>query len=579
MGPSAVVERRRYTRRVIQLASNLLRRPASRLLPFLPGVVGFVAVVGTRPLRVSNIRWLQADDPFKDYMGWTFFRHGPWTLPIGANPTWGLDKLGSSVFFSDSIPLLAIAFKPFDVILAEPFQYFGLWLLACFLLQSYFAWRLVSTVAAGPAARLFGTLLFVFAPPMMARVGIHQALAGQWVLLAALWFNVSPPRRRTMAWSLLCATSALVHPYLMAMVIALWAASWATLTAESRAIAPRLVEGLVILACCVVTLWQGGAFLIHHGLERAGFGEYRMNLNALFNPRLDATSRWSYVVPDLTGVSPGEYEGFNFLGLGALVCMVAAVALALAHRSQVRAMLTLRSIPLVIVSLCLALAALTNDVSIGSRVVHYPMPDLLLSALGLLRGSGRLFWPVFYLLLFCCVAVVVKTVRPAGAAALLGIIAAVQMVDTSAGWRSRHDLLNSHSGYSFPSLEAPLRDPFWTRAGSLYRTVHIVPWRPMLQYWMVFAVYADEHRMSTDSVYLTRIDQDRLASVEGRQLDALGRGEFEARSLYILDESIAATVAGRVDPKIDLLKQIDGFWVLAPRWYAVTRQGREVAVS
>jgi len=37
------------------------------------------------------------------------------------------------VFF-DSIPLLAFLFKPFTSLLPEPFQYFDLWLLACFIL-------------------------------------------------------------------------------------------------------------------------------------------------------------------------------------------------------------------------------------------------------------------------------------------------------------------------------------------------------------------------------------------------------------------------------------------------------------
>jgi len=124
--------------------SNLLPFVTRRICPFLPGLIGFSAVVGFRPLRPSNIRWIEGADPLQDYLGWAFFRHAPWTFPLGANPRFGLEKLGSSIFFADSIPLLALAFKPFAPFLPDPFQYLGLWLLACFLLQSYFAWRLLA---------------------------------------------------------------------------------------------------------------------------------------------------------------------------------------------------------------------------------------------------------------------------------------------------------------------------------------------------------------------------------------------------------------------------------------------------
>jgi hypothetical protein len=531
------------------------------------GLAGLIAVVGLRPLDPTNIRWLADSDPLKDYLSWAFFRHAPWGLPLGANPNFGLDKLGSSVLFSNSIPLFALVFKAFRAVLPEPFQYLGLWMLVSFLLQSYFAWRLLSAVTSDLAARISGTLLFVFAPPLMMRAGVHHDLVEQWVLLAALWLYVQPPARPMLAWSLLSVVTALSHPYLLAMVLALWAAGWAGRWMADEGSRPLLAaEGAIVALGCAVALWQSGAFLIGRGVGREGFAYYRMNVNALLNPRVDPVSRWSYVMPALSGVSPGEYEGFSFLGLGALACFVAALGTVPAHRDRLRAAFRRRWIPLWLVCAGFTLLALSNQVSVGSHELSYPLPESVLRGLSVFRASGRFFLPVFYLIVFISIAQVLWSFSRQVAGILLAVFALMQIVDTSAGWLPRRERLDTRHGRTFST---PLRDPFWSQAGPLYRILHMVRWGSLRGDWAVFAIYADQYRMSTDSVYLTRVDEDRLASVESQQLEQLGRGQFEPRSMYVLDHDVAAIVAGRIDPAVDLLASIDGFWVLAPRWHTL----------
>lgn len=75
------------------------------------------------------------------------------------------------MIFSDSNPLLAILFKAVDGWLPETFQYFGLWLLACFVLQAWFGWKLLGLITDNAALRLLGCGLLVFSPPMFLRTG------------------------------------------------------------------------------------------------------------------------------------------------------------------------------------------------------------------------------------------------------------------------------------------------------------------------------------------------------------------------------------------------------------------------
>jgi hypothetical protein len=178
-----------------------------------------------------------------------------------------------------------------------------------------------------------------------------------------------------------------------------------------------------------------------------------------------------------------------------------------------------------------------------------------------------LFWPVFYVIAFASIAQIMQSVPVRVAVPLLGIFALLQVVDTSAGWRPRHDFLNVRSGRILP---LPLHDPFWSQAGSLYRTVRLVRWRSLREHWAAFAVYADRYRMGTEAAYLTRVDNVLLESIENKELDQIERGEFEATSLYILDDDLAATISERINRRVDLLERFDGFWVLAPRWGALT---------
>ena len=83
-------------------------------IPFALGLFVFWLVVGFSIVNPINIGWLAGGlDPTQHYLGWVFFRQGPWELPWGLNPNFGM-SISSSIAFSDSIPLLAFIFKPFS---------------------------------------------------------------------------------------------------------------------------------------------------------------------------------------------------------------------------------------------------------------------------------------------------------------------------------------------------------------------------------------------------------------------------------------------------------------------------------
>ncbi|MDN3223063.1 DUF6311 domain-containing protein [Pseudomonas nunensis] len=535
---------------------------ALELLPLLMGVLAFFIVIGPRALDPQNIAWLDSGDPATHYLGWVFFRHSPWTFPLGLNPSYGLE-LGSAIIFSDSNPLLALLFKPFNAWLPETFQYFGIWLMACFVLQAWFAWKLLGLVTPNVALKLLGAGLFLFSPPMFLRMGGHLSLAGHFLVLAALYLALHPGvQKRRLAWGVLLAATALVHAYLLAMVALIWIADLAGRTRNGQltrrtALIELLVLFLLVSLCC----WQAGYFSIGKGAVAGGFGLYRMNVLSL----IDA-SGWSSIVPDLPE-GPGDYEGFNFLGAGTLLAAIfAAVALLRRNTDFGKAV---RSLPVPMLALVgLLLFALSNDIGLGLLNAHYPLPKAFVKLANIFRASGRMFWPVFYVIVFAIIYLVVRGNRPRTAVCLLAVALCVQVVDTRNGWAG---LRQSRMMEPASEWATPLQDPFWKSAALHYANIRSLSPQNQPDTWQPLADFAATHGMKTDAAYLGRMSTTALEQAGEKARRMLETGQYDPDSLYILDEKARLEAVKTVNSATDLLTRIDGMVVLAPGWKQCAR--------
>ena len=87
----------------------------------------------------------------------------------------------------DINPLMAIVLKPFSALLGEPFQYFGIEVLLCAILQFFFALRLFRCLLGWrPLSIGLCGIFFLVSPPLTYRTVGHYLLCNHWVLLAAL---------------------------------------------------------------------------------------------------------------------------------------------------------------------------------------------------------------------------------------------------------------------------------------------------------------------------------------------------------------------------------------------------------
>jgi hypothetical protein len=527
----------------------------------LIGAAVIAHTFGPHILPPSHTGWMLTGtigpDPVQYWLGYTFFKRSAWAWPPGLNPDWGLE-IGSSIFYADSIPLLAFAFKALHP-LVEVSQYWGMWLFACGALQAVLAWKLIGLATAHPLPRLAGAALFALSPTMLNRLGGHFALGAHFLLLAGLYLCLtrSTPRLRLAQWAGLILLAALIHSYLLPMVAGLWASDWLARAIRNDRRVPLLaVEVVAAPGAGVFGLYLAGFFALAGGFGGTwgGYGHMQLDLLAPFDP-----SPWGAFLPDLP--EPDHWEtGHSYAGLGALLAVLLG---AVAYLRRPWPWLRARW-PLLLGVTIMLMVAISHRVSIGGHVVElFVLPPRVQGYADALRASERFLWPFAYALLVAACFALIRVFGPRRAGVVLAVLVMVQVVDMQPGFARLERY------FPVGPAVAPLRlqDPFWTEAARRYQRVRLTPTGMQARHWEEIAVYAATRALTTDAVYLARLDPAKVAALNARIAAELAAGRFEPGSFYALgsEETLAAARAGH-DPARDLLAQFDGIWVLAPGW-------------
>lgn len=547
---------------------NLQKRDYSFLYPLLLGAVSFFMVVGFAPLDPNNADWILGRlDPTQHYLGWLFFRNGPWTFPVGLSPLFGQD-LSSSIVYSDSIPLLAIPLKAIGLLLPERFHYFGIWIFASFLLQAWLAWKILGLYSKSNFLRLLGCGLFVFFPPMLWRIntpaGGHSALVGQFLILWALYLILRPAQnKRTLLWVLLLSITVLTHFYLFAIVGLLWIADLANHRFIQNNISTKhaLQEILLAFLCTLFLAWQAGYFAISASLNNErGYGFYGMNVLGLFD-----SQGWSYVLESKTNPSSWG-EGFAYLGLGVIVAgLFALIALLKTSSGNISALKAFfrNHRYLGVLMIFLTAFAISNRIGLGDLSFTYPLPTWLLKIADTLRSSARLFWPIHYLLIIAFIAAIVRTFSHKIALGMIAFCLIVQATDTSKGWlQNRKQLATRHSAEEHTHN---LSNAFWNAAGKHYSDLTIVPSVNRPPNWENFAIYAVTHHMRTNAAHMARVDLAKQETSNVRLNQQIDTGSFDKETLYIVENRFVIAALATA-PENTAIAKIDTFNVIAPKW-------------
>lgn len=543
--------------------------PALMLLAALPGIALAIWIYGPA-LDPGHVEWLLAEgDSLQHFSGWDMFRRDAWRWPLGALPTLG-SQVGSSIVYTDSLPLVAIPLKLLHAWLPDPVQYIAPVMLVNLALNGAMAAGLLRWLGVSRSVALAGSLLVVSLPMVTMRgpgaLG-HEALSSHWLILAAMWLVLVPRVSwiHALRWLALLLLAVLIHFYLFFMVGVIWAAWWLRGLWVSRRELSRIVMLLVVAALSMLmvlaTMYVVGYFEFALTVEgETGFGLYSTELFSFFNP---GSADLFFQDPRFGGVSrlfrgwsspvAGQYEGFAYAGMGIFVLWAAALAMCITRCSLP---LNRRERLLFVPLLMLFVFALSDQVVVGQWVVSLPYPVWMDLFTDRLRSAGRMAWPLLYGLLFAALLVLARRIPMRWLGGLLVVAVLIQAWDVSHWQRyARHQIIQLAPGLPverpFPWREEPAVVAMLQQS----REIRLLPgddWQRV----KIISWLAARYELVSNVAYFARTNPGLLYAAASDQRAALEAGRVEPDVLYVLTDSALSETACAVDGVICLA--VDG---------------------
>lgn len=380
--------------------------PAGLVLSALFGLL-FVMILTPHGFLagVSGYWQTQVEDIGQYQSGFTAYMRAPWSLPLLSIPSLNWPT-GTVVTFVDAIPAMAIVWKFLDLVLPMPENPFGYWLGFCYIMQGVATWYVMRQIRRDDWLALgLAVVLCVWMPSLAARMG-HLSLQAHFIPLFALGLYFRTQRENAAQvgrWTLLLVVAFYMNFYLTAMAMAIMFAASLDLhwrTGQRKVLFLHAIPVIAIIA--TVPLMLGTSF--GKAVPDTGFGYYSMNL-------LSPVAYGNLLkMPFYVSGTNGQYEGYNYLGLGLIIAIVIAWFIRRGVKKAERPMVIG---PYLVTAMALLFAyALSNEVYASNiHLLHWDAPRFLMPVFETFRSSGRFFWPVSYLLVFFAVAYLVTLPR------------------------------------------------------------------------------------------------------------------------------------------------------------------------
>jgi hypothetical protein len=362
------------------------------------------------------------------------------------------------------------------------------------------------------------------------------------------------------------------------MVVILMLAAFA----RQGATAPRRVVTVAVHAgiagaAAWLALWQSGSLMVpaSSGLAVGGFGQFSANLLTFVMP-----TEWrTLLTPGLFGYADSlQYEGYAYLGLGALL-LGASVIVASAASGQWRPSggSLRRHLALVAAVSVLALMAVGPTITAG-RMVLFEYDPRWWGPFTIFRTSGRMIWPLFYATL---TAILFRAARfrYSTAVALLSVAVALQAVDLAGMSRFVGEV-------GVRGVRDPLNSPFWRVVPGHYERLILVPSNLCGRDGAVdatpFLMIAARERLPINAGATARYDMQRAADYCEVLAADVRAGVATPGSLYVIRGDLLPRVAPQAEANGSTCISVDGFGVCyvaesARAWqdaFAVTAEHR-----
>lgn len=491
-----------------------LRTKTYYILVAITGMVTFIALYGWNVLNPSYDDWLFVGpgDLMQHYLGWCFYRRGDWTFPIGLTNNLAYPDY-SSVIYTDSIPLFAVFFKLLSPILPKTFQYFGLWGIISFALQGIFSVMLLQELKVGKAQAYIASFIFMLSPIVIERMYRHTALGAHWIILASIYLFVRHKKdydnikKSAICWGAVGALIPSIHMYFLPMCGMFLGGYVLCSIIKAKKIKLKYFAPAFsfVLGLFAVTFLLGGFSTRASASTSDGLGECSFNLNGFFNPK-----GYSEFFPSLPYCFDSQYEGFAYLGLGVFMLLVFAIAYIVICLAKKTARsdrdFVMYAAVYVLMSIGLIMFAASPQVTFNDRLLFkYPDSSTLEHYWGIFRSTGRIVWPVCYLIYIAAVMCNDRLWKRAGKAYAAAVVVVLCVLAQFADIYGK--LAGARQAYAERiDYVSPLENDIWDRLSEIDSFEHVVWVSPHFENReiMNIAEFANDNGLTMNNYYFAR---------------------------------------------------------------------------
>ena len=536
------------------------------IIIFLIVILFFHLCYGLQIINPTNINWIMSvyHDWGQHYLGWAFYRNDPWTFPLGAIESYNY-PVGTNIGFMDSIPLLGLLFKPFSSILPDDFQYLGIWLFICSYFVAFYTKKILQLYKVSNWIILLAVILMIANPVLLFR-SIHPALSSHFLILGSIYNHLKPSfgnsKKINLNQIFLFFIAATVNPYIMVMIFGFnviipfkhfWIEKTSTL---KQTILYPIISILLFVIFWIII----GMIEFSKGTSVASaepFSLYSFNLNSFF----DGYGFFSKILPDLGRMTPNQYEGFAYLGVGmmALILIGFIYTIYLLFKKRIQYISIKKWSLLLFLCLASLLFAITNVISFNSEIIAtLPLPKIIEKLGFIFRASGRFVWPFYYLLFIGSIIVLVKMeINKYFKLAILSSITLIQLYDIQG--------LITHWDLPSGSYKTPLQNEKWIKVFKNFDEVIIYPsfdYNYSINYhndYQDLSFLALKSNISISNGYVARANVGKAQKFINFQDIELNRGVISNNRLYITTEKNIGSFSTLMRKGIIDIQKMDDF--------------------
>ena len=264
-----------------------------------------------------------------------------------------------------------------------------------------------------------------------------------------------------------------------------------------------------------------------------GYGYYKLNLTSIINPISESPSNtvnWSLFLPEIPSHLKERIEGFNYLGIGGIFLLIIGIFFIFFNFTEFKKK---KYRPYFFIIILFPLIALTNRISFANNLLfEFELPKYIYGMMSLVRASGRLFWPVYYLFFLGSIIILYNKFTKKNSLNILMLLFFLQVIDISPG------LKNYFNSNAFKIEKKEIDYLFWNKLSQenqILRTTYLNNETHFLK--SLKEILLSQNFTSTDIAKHARYNRKKASTSRTNLYKSFDEGTFKKNTIFVIDNN------------------------------------------